>query len=219
MTFLELQAALSTYPGARFKTTQAIAYKHWLNTRAAELWGLEDWTFRKAKAALSVTASSETATSPSDLGIVLGLWDSYGDQLTYTRPSDFLDQHIGNTAAGTPSIYTVVNKTIYLDPTPSATSATWTIYYDRSYCHKNLAGAYVAGDMSLDTDTPALPDELHYLLVHGATSMGSVEMNDFTYQFAEQSWQSGIESARRNYLVDVRGASQQWGSAATSEVW
>ncbi len=210
MTFLELQQELSTVPGARFKSTQSSSYKKWLNARAAELWGLEDWTFRKADVDLTVTAGSAEVTEPTDLGIVLGIWTDLGDPLRYLTPRDYFAQHIGNTSTGVPIAYTVVNKQIKLDPTPNASSLTWHIYYDRAYCHKNGAGAYVVGDMTLDDDSPALPSEAHYLLIHGAISMGSVNMNDFTYQFAEQGWLSGIESLRRNYLVDVRGEPQQW---------
>jgi hypothetical protein len=222
LTFLELQQELSTVPGARFKSTQASSYKRWLNSRAAELWNLEDWTFRKATTTLSVTTGTDTATAPSDLGIVMGIWDNDGDEIQYRQPGEFFADHQANAFSGTtgsPSYYTVVNKAIYLDPTPGTTSSAWRIYYDRAYCHKNSGGAYVAGDMSADTDTPALPDECHYLLVHGATAMGSINMNDFTYQFAEQGWQSGIEVMRRNYLVDQRGETQQWGAMNESGVF
>lgn len=220
MTFLELQQELSTVPGHRFKSTQASSYKKWINARAAELWGLEDWTFRKAYASLSVTGSNDAATSPSDLGVVLGIWDSDGDPITYLPVADFAARHISNTSTSDTTVYTVVNKSILLDPTPSGSSSAWKIYYDRAYCHLSSGGAYVAGDMSADTDVPALPAETHYLLVHGATAMGSVNMNDFTYQFAEQAWLSGIESMRRNYLVDQRGATQQWGAlSADATSW
>ena len=221
MTFLQLQQELSTVPGARFKTTQVNSYKAWLNSRAAELWNLEDWTFKKNKAAMTVTSGSETSTAPSDLGIVLGIWNQYGDPVRYTPPQDFFPDHQANAYSGTtgdPSTFTVVNKTIYLDPTPSTTSSSWAIYYDRAYCHKDSNGNYVAGDMTSDNDTPALPPECHYLLIHGATAMGSINMNDFTYQFAEQGWQNGLEVMRRNYLADQRTGSQQWG-ASTVPVW
>src|ERR1043166_1900536 len=216
MTFLELQQELSTVPGARFKSTQSSSYKRWLNARAAELWNLEDWTFRKNAGALSVTAGTDTATAPTDMGIIEGLWDNDGDEILKVPRRDFFATHRANISTGTrgdPETYTVVNKTIYLDPTPGTTSSSWWISYDRDYGRYNSSGTFVPGDMSADLDTPALPDEAHYLLVHGATAMGSINMNDFTYQFAEQGWQSGIDVLRRNYLVDQRGAPQQWGSA------
>ena len=220
MTFLQLQQELSTVPGARFKTTQSVSYKAWINFAATKLWNLEDWSFRKNKTSLTVTGGFENPTSPSDLGVVLGIWNQYGDKITYRSPTNFFTDHQANVYAGAtadaPTYFTVVNKTIYLDPTPSSSSSAWAIHYDRAYCHKNQAGTYVAGDMTLDTDTPALPDECHYLLVYGATSLGSVNMNDFTYQFAEQMWKDGIDGMARNYLADQRRAPQQWGAAV---VW
>ena len=215
MTFLELQQELATVPGARFKSTQVTSYKRWINARAAELWHLEDWAFRKNKTSLTVTAGQETATAPADLGIALGVWDQYGNPVCYKAPGEFFASHQANQYSGTtgdPKSYTVVNKTLYLDPTPATTSSSWAIHYDREYCHLDTNGNYVAGDMTLDTDKPALPDSTHYLLVHGATAMGSINMNDFTYQFAEQGWQNGIEVMRRNYLVDQRTGAQQWGA-------
>lgn len=211
MTFLELQQELSTVPGARFKSSQSSSYSRWLNSRAAELWGLEDWTFRKAYETFSVVSGDDTPTMPTTLGIVLGIWNDLGDQLAYVDMDVFAPEHYTGAPSGTPEIYTVVNKTVYLHPTPAA-SATYNCYFDRAHCHKSAGGAFVVGDMSLATDTPALPDELHYLLIHGATAMGSINMNDFTYQFAEQGWQSGIASMKRNYLSDVRGEPAQWGA-------
>lgn len=224
MTFLQLQQELSTVPGARFKSTQSVSYKAWINFAGTKLWNLEDWSFRKNTTSFTVTAGQETATSPTDLGIVLGLWNQYGDKVPYLAPAAFMDSHRQNVysgATGDPTSFTVVNKTIYLDPTPSSTSSSWQIYYDRCWCHKNAGGTYVAGDMTADTDVPAFPDEVHYLLVYGATSLGSVSMNDFTYQFAEQMWKDGIDGMTRNYLVDQRGAAgaQQWGAAAPVSVW
>jgi hypothetical protein len=217
MTFLELQQEMSTVPGARFKSTQSSSYKHWINSRAAELWNMEDWTFRKNKTTMTVTAGQESPTEPADLGVVLGLWNQYGDPVTYRAPGEFFTDHQANVYNGStssaPDYFTVVNKMIYLDPTPSVTSSSWVIHYDRAYCHVDNGGNYVAGDMTADTDRPALPDECHYLLVHGATAMGSINMNDFTYQFAEQGWQNGIEAMRRNYLADQRTGAQQWGGA------
>lgn len=217
MTFLELVSAMTTEPGARFKPTQATSVKRWLNARAAELWGMEDWTFRKVYESLSVTAGDDTPTMPATFGIALGLWDANGDPVTYIPPNAFFNRHLGNTSGGNPSSYTVVNKQIVLDPKPSG-NQTWTLYHDRAYCHNIDTGVYTPGDMDEDTDLPALPTETHYLLIHGAISLGSVAMNDFTYQFAEQAWQTGVESMKRNFLVDQRGEVQQWGALSDDAV-
>jgi hypothetical protein len=47
------------------------------------------------------------------------------------------------------------------------------------------------------------------MLVHGAIASGSVMVNDFTYQFAEQRWQNAIQGMRAAYLEDVKSGAQQ----------
>lgn len=203
MTFLQIQNALISSVAARFKESQRDDIKNWINDRYAEIWGLENWTFRHATAPINVVANNAEVTEPSDIGIVNGLWNQYGDKLNYLSPDDYYTSHIANTYGGrtaVPDSYTVVNKQVKLDPTPSEAGA-YTILYQKAVT-----------PLSADGDIPALPTEHHYILVHGAMATGSVMMNDFTYQFAEQRWANMLESMKQNYLVDQRGETLQWGS-------
>lgn len=199
MTYLELQNELITQPGARFKPTQRDSVKQWLNARYAQVWGSEDWTFRKASGSVTVTAGNATAAAPANYGIGMGLWTELGDLVTYVTPKDYLDTHTGTVVSGTPDSYTVLNGVVLLDPTPAA-SATYTCLYEKAFV-----------PLALDADVPLLPAEHHYMLVYGALSQGSVMMQDFTYQFAEQEWQNEIAAMKRNYLANTRGEPVQWG--------
>lgn len=207
MTFLQLQnEMLPTGVGntARFKETQRASAKLWINARYAEVWGLEDWTFRKAFAAVTATAGSDTLAMPSDFGIVIGakgLVRDDGDYLIYLTPDAFQEVHVGTTDTGTPGWYTVVNRQVKVHPTPSATSAAWQVHHN-----KRLV------ELANDADVPAIPAEHHHMLVHGSEASGQIRMQDFTYQFSEQIWQNSLDAMRRNYLVDVRGAAKQFGS-------
>ena len=207
MTFKALQDELVAGPTPRFSSAQRDQVKLWLNDRYAELWGLEDWTFRKAVADLSVVAGNDQVTEPTDIGIVLSLVRDDGAPVHYVSPDLFYQSHLTTQSASTSDRFTVVNKQIILDPTPG-TSATWKLYYDRALTL-----------LSADGDIPAIPAEHHYILVHGATASGSVMVNDFTYQFAEQRWMNELDSMRKNYLTDQRGAPLQWGSYSQNFRW
>lgn len=214
-TFLELQnECLPTGVGntARFKETQRSSVKKWINHRYAILWGMDDWTFKKTfNLAMTVTAGQATA-GPTDLAIPISLFDNNGNEIIYVDPGTYLNCHVGN-SSGTPDKYTVVNKTIYLDPTPASSSSAWAVYYEKTpwVSGNPTSGPPLVGD----TDVPAIPAEYHYMLVPGATSVGSISMNDFTYQFAEQEWQNDLDAMRRIYLADVRAVTGQWGA----QVW
>jgi hypothetical protein len=203
VTFKALQDELVAGPAPRFNETQRAQVKLWLNDRLSELWGLEDWTFRKAAVTVTVTGGSNILTAPSDLGIVLGLLRDDGYPVTYVTPEIYFRAHLGPQSSTTVDHFTVVNKQILLDPTPGTGSSSWELYYDKAVTQ-----------MSADGDIPGIPSEHHYILVHGATATGSVMVNDFTYQFAEQRWANELDSMRRNYLADQRGASLQWGAAS-----
>lgn len=198
MTFLELQNELIAVPAARFKETQRESVKKWINYRYATLWSAEDWTFRRSITPLTITAG--VITMPTDFAAPLGLWDNNGTRLRWIPTRDFYTAHLPALTTGSPSCFTVVDDQIILDPTPSG-NLTFQLHYEQKMT-----------PLVNDTDVPGIPLEHHYLLVHGATATGSVGMNDFTYQFAEQMWTNGLDVMRRDYLEDQSEETVQWGS-------
>lgn len=204
MTFLELQSELLTAAGARFKDGQRASAKRWINHRYAILWGLDNWTFKNALADLTVNAGDPEVTEPADIGKPKGLWNQYGEKLQYLTHVQYVGEHTASSyggGQGRPWGYTVINKQVKLEPTPSE-SGTYKLLYQKAVT-----------PLVADGDIPAFPVEYHYMLVPGATSVGAVNVNDFTYQFAEQEWQNDLQSLRAAYLADVRGEPVQWGSA------
>jgi hypothetical protein len=201
VTFLEIQNELlpaGVGNTARFKETQRSSVKRWINDRLAELWGLEDWTFRKGYGNITVTGGSNVAAAPTDLGLPIGFWNNFGDRLAYVTPAEYFSRHLGPVVTGTPSVFTLVNRQILLDPTPGG-NATYVMYYDKACVL-----------LANDGDIPGIPVEHHYMLVHGAEATGQVRMQDFTYQFSEQRWQNQLAAMRRNFLADQRGNTAEW---------
>jgi hypothetical protein len=198
MNFKAIQDECISVDGARFAETMRPSVQKWINDRYAEVWGLEDWTFRTGEATITATAGSATASGlPSDFGVVRGIWRDDGEPLAYLRAQDWNGIYLGAQQNGTPEHYKLVNGTLKFGPTPTGT-ASYTLFYDKKLTV-----------LSADGDVPALPSEYHYMLVHGAIASGSVMVNDFTYQFAEQRWQNAIQGMRAAYLEDVKSGAQQ----------
>jgi hypothetical protein len=146
MTFKQLQDECIAVDGARFAETMRASVKQWINDRYAEVWGLEDWTFRTGESTVTATANTATATAvPADLGTVRGIWRDDGEPLMYLRAHDFNSVYLGQAQYGIPEHYKLVNGTITFGPTPTSTAS-----YDLLYDKKLTA-------LSADGDVPALP--------------------------------------------------------------
>lgn len=176
--------------------------ERWINDRYAALWNADEWIFKYAKVSnLTVTAGSTTVGNlPTDLGIPIGFWRDDGYPLVYQPPRSFYNIYAASTDTGAPQFYTMFDQAITVGPTPSQSSSTFSMAYEKRLT--NLTG---------DSDTPVIPAQHHYLLVSGALSLGSRLMNDFTWEFHEQGWQQGIEEMRKDWLVDQRGEVTVWG--------
>ena len=99
MTYAEIRAEIR---GLRFNSSQDPSINRWINDRYAALWGMEEWTFRYAKAAATLTHADATATSlPANLGIVNGVWRAAdGQPVRYMEPRHFEDISQGSTSTG-----------------------------------------------------------------------------------------------------------------------
>lgn len=208
MSFLDLQNELISVPAARFKETQRASVMRWLNLAYAKLWVLDDWTFRQATGSPTVTAGSSTVGSvPTDFSNSLGFWRADGCELNYLKPRAFYNRYAGQTTTGKPSDFTVVNGAVSVGPVSNET-ATYTLLYGRA-----------APELDDDGDVPLIPDKFHYLLVHGATIVGLVQEQDFTYQFQAGQWQEGVQTMQMEYLDDQRGQPAQFGSYDHPSAW
>lgn len=208
MTFKQLQDEMIDVPAARFKETQRASVQKWINYAGAQLWSLDDWTFRQATAAPTVTAGSRTVGSvPSDFSASLGFWRADGQPLNYLKPRQFFNRYQGDSTSAQPVDFTIIDGAFTVGPTSSET-ATYQLLYERSWT-----------DLADDNDVPAIPEQFHYLLVHGATVIGLVSEQDFTFQFHMGQWQQGIQTMQFEYADDQRGQPGQFGSWDSTGSW
>lgn len=201
MTFKALQDEVIVVPSARFKEAQRASVKLWINFALAKLWNADDWTFRLGTATVNVTAGSTVVSGlPADFGIGMAMYRADGTPVNYLAARQWLNTYQGITASGQPDDYTIIGSSVLVGPVSSET-AVCTILYEKALTQ--LVG---------DNDVPAIPAEYHYALVYGASALGLVNENDFTWQFAMQQWQEALANMQQNYLAAQRGQTQQWGS-------
>lgn len=201
LTFLELQEAVLKNGFAEGDRADA---KNWLNFRYEWIFTLEQWTFRKAQAALTITGGTATATAPTAFGTAIQVQLASGATLDPMDWALFNQAFFGtNVSQSTPRAFTVINGQIYLGPTPSA-SETGRILYLYDLCHKNSAGAVIAGPMTLNDDVPMIPAGHHLSLVHGSKGSGFKLTNVPMASQLEQDFSNAITAMRANYLDDLR---------------
>lgn len=180
MTFKELQDEVIAM---RFDESRRTSVKSWINLRYAAIWNKQDWTFKHvAGVSLAVVAGNKLPSLPEDFSRSEGIFDQYGEPLSYLDPSDwndyFSDPQLTN---GAPWAYKIVDREVYLGPTPEATT-TFTINYVRRMAHVDGATTLdTPGTMVQDDDQPIWEAEYDYTLVVDACILGQQMLNDPTW--------------------------------------
>ena len=105
-------------------------------------------------------------------------------------PDEFHEHSVITQAV--PSAYTVIGDTIYFNSTLDSTR-TFTVVSKIPFT-----------PLSVDTDTPLIPEEFHYLLVMGAASEGLRSENDPSWQGFEDDYAQGVENMKSEYLSSSR---------------
>lgn len=187
----------------RFDETTRTDAKRWVNAKYAMVWALERWTFKYVSELASVTVSSDALTTTTTFARIRRLWNSTGDRLIYMSPEHFWAiYHYGKVqgTTGLPESYTVVNDIVALGPVSSETSSNYRIVGLRRF-----------SELSADADTPLLPSEFHWMLIPGAQAHGQALRQDPAATLNEQLFRDGIDSMRRDYLMDVAAEPEFWG--------
>lgn len=160
----------------------------WITSEYAWLWHTNDLSFKQVSAMdavnglLPVVMNVQAPVMPAAFAEVTeGIYDEAGVPLEPKSSDEFATMYRGVTSTGPPRHYTIVNRQIYLGPTPWKT-VTFTIGFRRKLAHLNGAGAVVAGPMVLDDDQPLWLEVDHdELLIAGARSRGKKRAQDPTW--------------------------------------
>lgn len=176
MTYQEIYNAVADIRFNR-STSKIAQIKQWVNAAELFTWNAGDFVFKRVAAqTLVISAGSRTPLMPTTAGFLfaksIGLYDDQGAKLTYLPPDEWEEAFLPDTSTGIPAYYTVINRQLYLGPTPDSTRS-FKFSYQRRYCHLNNAAAVVDGTMSADTDTPLWDSEHHYQLVPRAIVIGA----------------------------------------------
>jgi hypothetical protein len=210
LNYLALQDAVL---GRRFPAaSQRTNAKRWLATAYQDVWSAEDWTFKRvSRASLTMTAGDTTPTMPADFGSAIELFDDSGNKLEYLSQERFERYFAADlivSTAGTPYAYTVVNRQIEVSSAPG--TATYKLSYYRRLSHKESDGTTVtAGFMDEDSDYP-LWDDNHAVLIPRATAIGLIEVNDPTWQQAQEEYERQLGRMMSDY--EQPQPSYQWGA-------
>lgn len=199
MTFREL---VDQTLSESFDESDRTYAKGWVNDRLGYLWNLEEWTFTKGHANVTVTGGSASVTGlPADFAVATSLQRDDGCYLhAYEEYREFARRYLGtgNATGGTPAAFTVQGGIITLGPTPFASSSAYLLTYEK-------APTLLVND----SDVPAIPAEYHLALVHGAKAVGATLRSVLLADDHEKLFDQAVQGMTRKYLTEVRGASSQ----------
>ncbi len=189
------------FNGTSASAAQQTQAKRAVNHALARIWNAAEWTFKEGNDAVTATAGSAALSGlASDFGVARALYTDDGTRLRYLTPRQFYNAYGGTAPTGTPESYTIINQAITVSPTPTVTSTAYLLVYEKRLTN-----------LTADGDIPTIPAQHHYLIVDGALSHMLRLYNDFTWQFQEQAFLSGINDMRTEWLADERGEPVVWG--------
>lgn len=197
MTFKNIVDAILS---DRFPENQRGNAQNWVNHRYWWLWSLEEWPFKKATDAVTISSGSQIVTGlPTDLKTVFALYGPNGPLERIRDHNDFFERYLGTPApTGAPEAFTTFGTSVLVGPTPNVSSTTYTLLYEKE-----------ATLMAADSDQPAFPAGSHFALVHGGAAEGLKLQNDPTWQAFEQDFRDTITILRESYMPTIGGSGYQ----------
>lgn len=175
----------------------------WINGRGALLWDMDEWSFRRNSANVSVTSGSNAVTGvPANFQIMVDLFRDDGFKLIeYEEYREFANIYLGanNQWVGPPEAVTVLNTNqIIVGPISSATSSNYLLAYEQAWT-----------PLVNDGDTTGFPEEGDMATVFAAKADGMVLRNILLNEPLEQRYQEYLQVMQRNYITAVRGGPHQ----------
>lgn len=200
MQFVDIQNAVIS---GTFDETDRPDIKNWINGRGSLLWDIDEWSFRRASANVTVTAGSNLITGlPADFQIATDVFRDDGFKLKmFEEYREFASIYLGidNTWNGPPEAATVLGTNeMLVGPVSNETSSTYLLAYERGWT-----------TLVNDSDEPLLPNEGLMALVFAAKADGMVLRNILLNEPLEQRYQEYLQVMQRNYITAVRGEGHQ----------
>lgn len=175
----------------------------WANDALAAIWNEEEWTFRQASAAVTVTAGSHDVSGlPADYGVALALQRADGQPL---RPMSehrlFAARYLGtrNDRTGRPEAFCPLDTDLLVGPASSETNEDYLLEYERAF------------PAITDTATElGLPVEGHLGVVYGGKQRGMILTKSGDASGLAASYNLTLEALRRGgYLRNPRVVTSQ----------
>lgn len=211
MDFKQLQDAVIA---DLFDETDRGDVKNWINARGRMLWGIDEWSFRRAETLVGITVGTNTITNvPLDFDEMVDLFRDDGTKLAmYEEFREFASLYLGtdNSRTGLPEACSVMwhpqnfndpeqpNGDIWVGPIANTTSSTYLLVYERAWT-----------TLVADGDIPQFPSDTHLALVFGAKADGMVLKSILLNEPLEQRYQEYVTSMQRDFITQVRGATHQ----------
>ena len=194
----------------RFGPGQATRIDRWIDLRYSLVWADSEWPFKRVRREAWNVVSTQP-TMPPAYWKTTRLDRPDGTEVAFLSPDDFDNAYpLGDSNAGAPENFTVINGQVILGPAISGASQLYHSYQRRPW-HFNTSGTVVPGLMNLDTDYPAWPEDYHYILVLGATATGLKIQNDPTWDSLEQEFGTVLVSMREDLLPPDQYKNLQYG--------
>jgi hypothetical protein len=124
------------------------------------------WMEAVVTSAVTVTAGNQYVALPTDVSRIQAIRNRTDDLAMRPIPGRTLHLETfpeGSTVTGTPTLYRVAAKRLYVYPTPTADTV-----FDLEY-------PVAVADLSAGADEPAFPEQYHHALVEGALSRAYVD--------------------------------------------
>lgn len=187
----ELDApGVTTLVGASGITKRAMG---WINQVIFDIYSRSnDWSFREASTTLSTIAATAAYNLPStvDTDSIKSLTRQNGQ-----TPLQYIDYETWEELAahsGIPNAFTLFQNQLFLYPIPDS-AYTLTYRYQRNPVR-----------LVNDTDTPAIFDKWHYVIVHGAAYKAKLFLNDEDQQDQRVIYEQGVKKML-NHNRDMLG--------------
>lgn len=219
MTFKEIQDAVLA---DTFDESKRASVKNWINGKYTELCDLDDWTFMRAVANVSVSVNSATVSGvPADFAVANALLDQYGCPLEKMgNVEEFVRRYMDSTTSSPaqPEAFCVFGSPATFDggsfgdgdfgggegliavgPTSNVASSTFRLLYERA-----------APTLVIDADVPILPAGYHLAVVAGARAFGC-RLSGMTAEAeeADAEFRSAVDALRRKYRRAINNRSPQ----------